>query len=243
VPRQHGAWAMLAVPLLLGVAVTRPSGWYVVLGAAAGAAYLAMATAQVWVRVRGRQRYTASLVAYFAVAAILWAALVAMHPALLLTLLVLIPASAATLGAAALGRGRGLASGLAQVTQALVLLPAAASMAGPFDPYAVAKATFLAAAYLIGTLLAVRSVIREQGRVGFAAVSVSFHVAMTAAGVALLPRPFVLLLGLLAIRAALLPIVQWRRHGTANPLRPIHLGIVEMILATCVVGLAFVSHL
>jgi hypothetical protein len=111
-----------------------------------------------------------------------------MCPAILLTLVVPIPASAATLGAAALGRGRSVAAGLAQVAQALVLLPAAALLAGPFDPSAVAKATFLAVAYLVGTLLAVRSVVREQGRVGFATVSVSFHVAMTAAGAVLLPR-------------------------------------------------------
>jgi hypothetical protein len=35
VPRQHGAWAMLAVPLLLGIAATAPSPWHLLLGIAA----------------------------------------------------------------------------------------------------------------------------------------------------------------------------------------------------------------
>jgi len=240
-PRQHGAWAMLAVPFLLGIAVTRPTGWHVVLGGAAAAGYLASATAQTWARARARQRYTTSLLVYASTAAVLSTALVVTHPGLLLAFVVLAPAGAITLVAAKLGRARGVAAGFAQVIQALVLVPAAASLAGPLDPPAIAKTTFLAAVYLVGTLLAVRSVIREQGNAGFAALSVGFHVAATAVGAILLTPPFVALLGLLAIRAALLPIVQRRRRDTATPLRPVHVGIVETVLATCVVGLAFVS--
>lgn len=240
-PRQHGVWAMLAVPFLLGIAVTRPTGWDLALGGAAVASYLASATAQAWVRARARERYAASLVAYGVVAAVLSVALVVAHPALLVTLLVLVPAGAVTLIAARLGRGRGVVAGLAQVLQALVLLPAAASLAGPMDSAIVAKATFLAATYLIGTMLAVRSVIREQGDAGFAAISVGFHVAATIVATQLLPARFVLLLCLLAIRAATLPIAQFRLRGTARPLRPIQVGMGEMALATLVVGLAFVS--
>jgi hypothetical protein len=240
-PRQHGAWAMLALPLLLGIAATRPTGWHLVLAGAAAAGYLASTTAQTWARARARERYTASLLVYAGTAAVLALALVVTHPVLLLALLVLVPAGAITLVAAKLGPARGVAVGFAQVAQALVLVPAAASLAGPLDSPPVAKATFLAAVYLVGTVLAVRSVIREQGNAGFAAISVGFHVAATGAGAFLLPPPFVALLGVLAIRAALLPIVQARRRGTANPLRPIHVGMMEMVLATCVVGLAFVA--
>jgi len=67
------------------------------------------------------------------------------------------------------------------------------------------------------------------------------HLAATAVGAILLPLPFVVLLGLLALRAALLPIVQHRYRETVTPLRPVHVGMVEMVVATCVVGLAFVS--
>jgi len=240
-PRQHGAWAMLAVPLLLGIAVTEPKVWHAVLGAAAIAGYLASATAQTWVRARARQRYTASLIAYVVAATVLGMALVVTHPGLVLVVIVLVPAGVITLVAAKLCRGRGVVAGFAQVVEALVLVPAAASLAGPLDSAAVAKATLLAAVYLVGTLLAVRSVIREQGNTGFAVVSVGFHLAATAVGAILLPLPFVVLLGLLALRAALLPIVQRCYRETVTPLRPLHVGMVEMVVATCVVGLAFVS--
>jgi len=156
-------------------------------------------------------------------------------------LVVLAPAAAVTLVATKFGRARGLAAGLGQVVQVLVLVPAATSLAGPLDPQAITKPTFLAAAHLIGTLLAVRSVIRERGNAGFAAVPLGFHVAATAVGAILLPPPFVALLGLLVIRAALLPVVQRRRRNTARPLRPVSVGLVETVLAACVVGLAFVS--
>lgn len=232
---------MLAVPFLLGIAVTRPTGWHVALGGAAVAAYLASTTAQTWARARVRRRYAASLLVYASTAAALSIALVVTHPGLLLALFVIAPAGVITMVAAKLGRARGVAAGFAQVAQALVLVPAAASLAGPVDASAIAKTTFLAAVYLGGTLLAVRSVIRERGNAGFAALSVGFHVAATAVGAILLPPPFVVLLGLMAIRAALLPIVQRRRHEADRPLRPVHVGMVETVLACCVVGLAFLS--
>jgi hypothetical protein len=232
---------MLAVPLLLGISVTRPNVWHAALAAAAVAGYLASATAQTWVRTRVRQRYTASLIAYAFVATVLGVVLIATHPGLLLALLILGPAGGVSLIAAKLGRVRGIVAGFAQVAEALVLVPAAATLAGPFDPAAVGKAAFLAAVYLVGTVLAVRSVIREQKNAGFAAVSVSFHLAATTIAAVLLSPPFVVLLGLLAIRAALLPIVQRRRRDTARPLRPVLVGLVEMAGATCVVALAFLS--
>src|SRR5450830_622562 len=227
-PRQHGAWAMLALPLLLGIAASRPTGWHIVLAGAAVSGYLASTTAQTWARARARERYTAPLLVYAGTAAVRARALVVTHPVLLLALLVLVPAGAITLVAAKLGPARGVAVGFAQVAQALVLVPAAAALAGPLNSPPVAKATFLAAVYLVGTVLAVRSVIREQKNAGFAAVSVSFHLAATAVAVVLLSPPFVVLLGLLAIRAALLPIVQRHRRDTARPLRPVHVGLVEM---------------
>jgi len=231
---------MLAVPVLLGIASTRPTIWHAVLGAAAVAAYLASATAQTWVRARARRRYTPSLIAYVLVAAVLGLALLITHPALALVLLVLAPAAAITLVSARLGRARGVLAGFAQVAQAVVLVPAAASLAGPADSAVVARATVLAAVYLVGTLLAVRSVIREQGNTAFAALSVVFHLGATALGAALFSTPLVVLLGLLAIRAMLLPVAQHRMRGTSHPLRPVHVGLVEMAAATCVVGFAFI---
>lgn len=234
---------MLAVPLLLGIAVTRPVAWDIVLGGAAAASYLASATAQAWARARAqaRSRYSLSLAVYATAAAVLGTALVVERPALLLALPVAIPAAGVTLVSLKLGRARGLVAGLAQVAQALVLVPAAAWLAEPIVSAAIARATLLASFYLVGTTLAVRSTIREEGNRRFAAVSIGFHVAAAMVSALLLPTPYVLLLCVLAVRAAALPIAQHRLRGTTRPLRPIQVGMIEMALAAAVVILAFAA--
>ncbi len=54
VPRQHGAWAMLLLPVLLGVAASQAAAWQLAVGGAALSAYLASATIQAWSRSRAR---------------------------------------------------------------------------------------------------------------------------------------------------------------------------------------------
>ena len=77
-------------------------------------------------------------------------------------------------------RRRDLANSLAQTAIALVLVPAAAYVSGAWETEAVVRATLVAAGYLVGTVLVVRSVIRERGNRGFVALSVGFHAALPA---------------------------------------------------------------
>ena len=71
------------------------------------------------------------------------------------------------------GSRRDLANSLLQVVQALVLVPAAAFVSGEFEPGRVVPYVLVAAGYLFGTVLVVRSVLRERGNEAFAAASVS----------------------------------------------------------------------
>ncbi len=238
-PRQHGAWAMLAVPLLLGVAATAPSGWHLVLAAAAVAGYLTAATAQAWLRARRRPSFVPSLVTYGAVFAVTGITLLAAFPALALAAVVVIPAGALVVGGARPGTPRDLANSLGQTAIALVLVPAAAVVSGAWETEAVVRATFLAAGYLVGTVLVVRSVIRQRGDRGFAALSVGFHAALVVAAAAMLAWPYVVYFAGLTGRAVALPLVERRRAGTARPLRPVHVGIVEIVASTVLVVLAF----
>jgi hypothetical protein len=240
VPRQHGAWAMLAVPFLLGIAATRLEPWHLVLAGAATFGYLASATAQAWVRAARRERWTVPLAVHLGAAVLLGGAVAAAYPGLLATLAILVPAGAVTIASARFGRARGLVAGLAQVASAMTLLPAAAWIGGsaPTDPD-VARASFVCAAYLVGTMLAVRSVIREQGNALFAGVSVAFAAAAAVAGATFLPVPYAVVLFALAFRAAALPVAQrWLVRGGAA-LRPIQVGIVEIVLSLAVVVIAF----
>jgi len=84
IPRQHGAWAMLLLPLLLGVAASTPDPWQLVVGATALTAYLASVTAQTWSRKRRQAAYLPPLEVYGGIAAILGGLLLLAFPALAL---------------------------------------------------------------------------------------------------------------------------------------------------------------
>jgi hypothetical protein len=228
---------MLVLPLLVGISASRFDIWQVVLAGAAASGYLASATAQMWRRARNPQRYRLPFLGFGGPFAALSLALAASHPALLLTLLVLLPAATITVLLSRPGRPRGIGEGLAQVAQALVLVPATAYLAGPLDDSRVALSTLVAGLYLAGTILVVRSVIRERGNVRFVALSVGYHAIAVIWAVVLLPAPYTVLFAVLAARALVLPLFERRLADTAGPLRPIHVGIVEMLASACLVGL------
>jgi hypothetical protein len=230
---------MLAVPFLLGIAASRPDPWQLVLAATAVTGYLASAAAQARLRARRRDGSPVSLLTYGALFGVSGLVLVVTHPALLAGLAVLIPAGAITLGGARPGTRRDLANSLAQVAQALVLVPAAALVSGAFDGGRVVAATLVGAAYLVGTVLVVRSVIRERDNRAFAAASISFHGALVLGAVAFLPLAYAVLAAALAARAATLPAIQRRLAGTPRPLRPVQVGVVEIVAAAAVVLVAF----
>lgn len=238
-PRQHGAWAMLLVPFLLGTAASSPSPWQLVLAGAALAGYLASATLQSWARGRRPPEYRPPIVVYGAVFASLGLILVLAFPALLLSLLVVVPAGIVVFGGARPGTRRDLANSFAQVAQVLVLVPAAAYVSGVVEIGTVVAYTAVAAAYLVGTVLVVRSVLRERGNTRFGAASVGFHVAMTVLALVLLPIGYALLAAALTTRAIALPILQVRWASGTHPLRPIHVGLVEIAASVAVVVTSF----
>jgi len=234
---------MLAVPLLLGVATTTLSAWHVLLAVAALAGYLAAATAQAWLRARRRPPFVASLAVYGGTFAVAGLVLLATFPALAGSAIVVVPAGALVIGGARPGTPRDLVNSLAQTAIALVLVPAAAWVSGAWETEAVVRATLVAAGYLVGTVLVVRSVIRERGNRGFVALSVGFHAAFLAVAAVALPWPYAACAAGLLARAVALPLVERRRAGTSHPLRPIQVGIVEIVASTALVLLAFVVRL
>jgi asparagine N-glycosylation enzyme membrane subunit Stt3 len=235
IPRQHGAWAMLLLPVLLGVAASAPNPWQLAVAVAALAAYLASATAQTWSRSRRPPEYRLPIAVYGSVAAVVGLALVVRFPELLLAAVVVVPTGIAVLRGAQPGTRRDLANSFAQVAQSLVLVPVTAWVSGTWDPALVLAYTLVAAGYQVGVVLVVRSVLRERGNEAFAAVSVGFHVALVVLAVLLLPLPYAILAGGLALRSAALPIAQRRLAGGPRPLRPIHVGIVEIVASLAVV--------
>ncbi len=230
---------MLAVPLLLGIAVTAPSGWHVALAIAAVSGYLAAATAQAWLRARRRPSFIPSLAAYAAILSASSLALLRTFPELAVAAVVVVPMGALVFGGARHGSPRDLVNSLAQAAIALTLVPAAALVAGSWELDTVARATLVAGGYLAGTVFVVRSVIRQRGNRGFAALSVGFHAAATVLTAVILPWPYAVFFAALTARAVALPIVERRRAGTARALRPVQVGVVEIAASATLVVLAF----
>jgi hypothetical protein len=227
-PRQHGAWAMLATPLLLGVAASQPAAWQIVVVVAAVSGFIASATAQAWLRSRRSPAYHRLLFVYGGTFTGSALALVAAWPELLLTLVVLLPATVITLGGARPGTPRDIANSLAQVAQAVVLVPVAAWVSGAWDADAVLVMAVVAAAFLVGEVLVVRSVLRERGNARFAALSLGAHAVFVVAALVALPAVYAVLALLLLVRAALLPVLRSRWAATSHPLRPVQVGLLEL---------------
>ena len=240
-PRQHGAWAMLLLPVLLGVAASVPDPWQLVVAVTALAAYLASVTAQTWSRSRRPPAYRLPLAAYSAVAAVLGIVLLVAFPPLILAAIVVVPTGLLVFRGAKPGTRRDLANSLAQVAQALVLVPVTAWVSGAWDPERVIAYTCVAAGYQLGSVLVVRSVLRERGNRGFAALSVGFHLVLVVLAALFLPLPYALVAFGLAARAAVLPVAQRRLSRGPTPLRPIHVGIVEIVASVSVVVVSFAA--
>lgn len=241
VPPQHGAWAFLIVPVLVGFAVagTSPAGWgfgvaWVLAypaGYYGGRALTARLRRGSWTRLARRELGRAL-------------------PWLVLTGLVGVPVAWARpwLWAAAGGlallwgtalvvadrRGeRSLANDLLLVAQAVVAVPlSVAVVAGPpalTGPLATSTATstLMVAAYLFGSVLHVKSLLREAGRPGYRAASIAWHVAAVVVGALVGPW------WILGLMPALL------RSLVLRPgLRPGAIGGIEAIVSVLVVAAA-----
>jgi hypothetical protein len=241
IPRQHGAWAMLLLPVLLGVAASSPDPWQIVVAVTALAAYLASVTAQTWSRSRRSPAYRLPMAVYGTVAVVLGILLLVAFPPLALAAVVVAPMALLVFRGARPGTRRDLVNSLAQVAQALVLVPVTAWVSGVWDIEPVIAYTCVAAGYQLGSVLVVRSVLRERGNRGFAALAVGFHIMLVVLAALLLPLPYALVAAGLATRAAALPVAQRRLAGGPTPLRPIHVGIVEILASVSVVVVSFAA--
>lgn len=239
VPRQHGAWAILAVPLVLGVAAGGARPWHAVLVVAAVSAYLCSVAVLDWARTRRAASLRPAAV-FGTVLAGSGIPLLAAHPSLAV---IALAAGAAGLGAllvSALGRPKSVVVSLLEVAQALLLVPAAAAISGSLAEPSTGRATLAAGVYLVGSVLHVRALIRERGNRWFLATSLAFHGAAVGVAAVLLPAPYAVLAAAFLARAAILPFAQARAAEGPRRLRPIHIGIGEIAASVALAVLAFV---
>ena len=244
IPPQHGAWAFLIVPVLCGFAVAgaSPAGWLFLaawvcaypVGYYLGRALTARARRGSWSRLARRER--ARAVPWAVLTAALGLPLALTRPWLLVAAGLLAVLWGTGLAIAARRGERSMANDLMLVAQAAVALPlAVAVVAGPSALTGdlvgqTLQATLIVAGYLAGSVVHVKSLLREAGNVRFHRVNVAWH-AVLAVGAGL-ASPWWLVGFVPALARAVL-----LRPG----MRPGAIGGVEALVAVLVVVSAFLA--
>ncbi|WP_199424445.1 YwiC-like family protein [Actinotalea solisilvae] len=253
VPNQHGAWAMLVLPAVVGAAHAGVRWWHLVLLAAWLSAYLAYFAVGLWLKSRRRPRYLPPVRAYAATTAVLGALVVVGEPAVLRWGLVYAPLLATSLVLVARRADRTVTNDLVMVAAASLLavvahagaVPTGAGPAwlpGGGDPHGWVLAGVLLA-YFAGTVPYVKTMIRARGDRRMYAASVALHGALAAGagawavaaaagglGDLRLAVWLTVLAVLLAVRAAVVP----RRWPAATP-KQVGLGEIAASAALALV--------
>lgn len=231
VPNQHGAWAMLASPLVIGIVAGGASWAHLPLAAFWFAGYFAFFAMSVWLKSRRRPRYWPPVRAYVVIAGLLGLLTLALHPGLAIWApLFLVPLSVG-LWAASARRDRDLVAGVTTVVGS-ALMTVVAYAAGPGDDitraWQLALVQFL---YFAGTVFYVKSAIRERRNRGFLRLSVAAH-ALAAVGLSFASWWLGLVFALLTVRAAAVPRLSWspKRIGIIEIVSTVTVGVTSMLV-------------
>jgi hypothetical protein len=176
VPNQHGAWAMLASPLLVGILAGGPAWVHLPLAAFWFAGYFAFFATSLWLKARRRATWFPPVRAYGVLTATLGIVVLVLQPGLVRWAPLFVVPLGVGLYAAAHRRDRALLSGLA-TTAGSALMTVVAYDAGPGSDltraWELALVQFL---YFAGTVFYVKTVIRERENMTFRWLSGLFHV-------------------------------------------------------------------
>jgi hypothetical protein len=242
-PNQHGAWAMLIVPFLAGVALGGPGGWHVPLLLAWLLGYLAVFHVQQWLRLRrvsrnprAAERHVRPVAVFSAVLAPLALVLVVHAPWLLLAGACAAPFLGLNCWFAWRNRERALVNGLLAVVPACGMLPVAMLLGDSgLEAGETLRPALACLLYFGGTVLYVKTMIRERGSARYLWGSRGWHVLAVGVGSGLLGAWgggfFALCLG----RAVVLPALG------AGRVRVAAVGAVEVALSVLLLGALVVS--
>ncbi len=242
-PRQHGAWAMLAVPALVGMLREGPAAVHALLLPAWLAAYLAFTAAGSLVHLRRRNAPIAPLATFGGIALVLGLAALSLRPELLLWALAFVPLALVSLGCSALRADRSLLNDGVTILAACLFAGVAYQAGGgllPPHPQGQVMAWIVLAlfAYFFGTAFYVKTVIRERANRAFHRLSVGYHAAWTlfwaASGSLGVPIGTPTRIGItvffaaLTVRAAVL---------AGRSVRPLHVGLGEILASAILLAL------
>ncbi len=217
IPPQHGAWAMLLVPYVAGVALTR---WHWLFAPLLGAwvgGYLFAYFALLAVKTRRVRRIWPQLAVFGAIALPMATVVVVARPQVLAAAPVMAALLAVNAAHAWRRRERALLNDIASVALATCVIPVMVQISpAPIDD--TISAAVLVFAYFTGTVFHVKTMIRERGSTAYRRWSLTVHGAGLVVA-AWISWPAGVLFALLALRAWALP---------GRPLSPARVGLVEI---------------
>lgn len=239
VPKQHGAWAMMIVPFLLGLIKAFQAnavGWaHVALFAFWMLGYFTFNSASGWLKAAKRQRprYVKPLLIYGAASAVLGIAvllLVGLRP--LPWVLAFLPLVLPALWLAGQRKERATVGGFLTIAAASLMVPVARYLypSDTSDWPRVVAAAVLVFAYFFGTVLFVKTNIRERGSRAYLVASITYHSAIVVLAAVLA------LLGLAGWWWTPILVVALVRAIVVPPMRirPLQLGIIEIVISSAI---------
>ncbi|TVR20838.1 MAG: hypothetical protein EA387_11120 [Nitriliruptor sp.] len=173
IPEQHGAWEMLALPVVVGVWLVGATWVHLALAAFWLVGYLAFDAASRWLRSRRRRRELTPLLVYGAATLPLGLLTLVFAPHLLRWVPLYLPLLAVSLWLTARGAERSLGNDVVTVVAACLMAPVAYDAGGGDTLGPVWVAFGVLVAYFLGTVLYVKTMIRERGRPGYVHASVA----------------------------------------------------------------------
>ncbi|MEU2789774.1 YwiC-like family protein [Streptomyces sp. NPDC007100] len=211
IPNQHGAWAMLLMPFLAGALLGGFDRWHAVLLPAWLLAYCAAFHAQQYVRLRrisrnprAPLRHRAPLAGFAAAFAACAVPLAVAHPWLLVAALCAAPFFAVNIVYAHRNEERATVNGIAAAVPACGMLLVSDRLGNGTVDSGAWPAALACLLYFTGTVLYVKTMIRERGNRSFRVASGVYHGLAVVAAAALAPWlavPF----ALFCLRAVALP--------------------------------------
>lgn len=238
---------MITVPPLLGIVLGGPAWAHVPLLGLWWVGYFAFFATGLWLRSRRKARYLPPVRAYGLATVPFAVALVLIAPRLVVWALPYAPLVATSAWCSARRKDRSLLNdGVTVLAAGLMTAVAYDAGAGhvPASPDGalvgwawVWTVTALVTAYFLGTVLYVKTNIRERGERAYLVGSLGYHLAVAAvtivlAGVGPVPVGHAVVWVALVVRAVAVPAASARR---GRPVRPLALGIGE-IVATALVA-------
>ncbi|MFD2368837.1 YwiC-like family protein [Brevibacillus sp. GCM10020057] len=184
-PHEHGVWAMMLVPFLLGLAMGQARWQHLLLGGAIVAGYFAVHGVLTILRKPKKFREALPTVTMFGLLGLLLGGLpFATNPAAFLPFVWMVPFLAASVWFVVKKRERDFANDVCAIVAFTMLLPVAAGLGDGEAAGAgtsvedVALGMLLNVLYFIGSVFFVKSVFRERNNTRFTYIGIAYHAAL-----------------------------------------------------------------